>query len=135
LGFPTFSKNVCIKIRFVKWSDLKPSKVNYSWKQDPLLWVYSFLMLIPVIMVFFYYNYYKLNLCVYAGWSLLVFSIILILLAGYEFKKYGGAPEGESVVQTTVLVDSGIYSIVRHPQYLGFNLFVRAYARSILIIK
>ena len=56
----------------------------------------------------------------------MVFSIVLILLAGYEFIIKGGAPEGESLVHTTVLVDSGVYAVVRHPQYLGFILFVFA---------
>ncbi len=28
-------------------------------------------------------------------------------------------PDGESYIKTTVLVDSGIYAIVRHPQYLA----------------
>jgi protein-S-isoprenylcysteine O-methyltransferase Ste14 len=107
-------------------SDLKPSHSSYSWKRDPLLWAYSVLMLIPIIMVFIAYNYYQLNFCVYTGWALLVFSIILILLAGYEFMMKGGAPEGENLVHTTVLVDSGVYAVVRHPQYLGFILFVFA---------
>ena len=75
-------------------------------------------------MVFITYNYYHLTFCVYTGWALLVFSIIIILMAGYEFGKKGGAPKGESIVHTTVLVDSGVYAVVRHPQYLGFILFV-----------
>ena len=105
---------------------MKQANTSYSWKRDPLLWVYSVLMLIPIIMVFIAYNYYQLNFCVYAGWALLVFSIVIILLAGYEFIMKGGAPEGESLVNTTVLVDSGVYAVVRHPQYLGFILFVFA---------
>jgi protein-S-isoprenylcysteine O-methyltransferase Ste14 len=40
--------------------------------------------------------------------------------------KKGGSPKGESVVHTTVVVDSGVYAVVRHPQYLGFMLFVFA---------
>jgi protein-S-isoprenylcysteine O-methyltransferase Ste14 len=107
-------------------SDLKPTHLNYSWKRDPLLWAYSVLMLIPIIMVFFFYNYYHLNFCVYTGWALLIFSIVIILLAGYQFRMKGGAPKGESIVHTTVLVDSGVYAVVRHPQYLGFILFVFA---------
>jgi len=77
-------------------------------------------------MVFVFYNYYNLDLLMYAGWILLVFSIIIIFLAGGEFRKKGGAPKGESIVHTKVLVDSGIYSVVRHPQYLGFILFILA---------
>ena len=55
-----------------------------------------------------------------------MFSVVVILLAGSEFPKRGGAPKGESIVHTTVLVDSGVYAVVRHPQYLGFMLFVFA---------
>jgi len=83
-------------------------------------------MFLPIIMVFAFYNYYSLDFPVYAGWILLVFSIVIILLAGGEFRKKGGAPKGKSVVHTTVLVDSGVYAVVRHPQYLGFMLFVLA---------
>jgi hypothetical protein len=28
-------------------------------------------------------------------------------------------PKGKSYIQTTVLVDSGVYAVVRHPQYLA----------------
>ena len=96
-----------------------------SWKRDPLFWAYSILMFLPIIIVFAFYNYYSLDFLVYAGWILLVFSVVIIFLAGGEFRKKG-APKGKSVVHTTVLVDSGIYAVVRHPQYLGFMLFVFA---------
>jgi protein-S-isoprenylcysteine O-methyltransferase Ste14 len=97
---------------------------NYAWKRDPLLWSYSILMFLPIISVFIFYNYYNLDFLVYTGWILLVVSIIIIWMAGGEFRKSGGAPEGESIVHTTVLVESGVYAIVRHPQYLGFMLII-----------
>jgi len=106
--------------------DAGAARSSYSWKRDPLLWTYSVLMFLPIIMVFIFYNYYGLDFLVYAGWVLLVFSILIILLAGYEFKKKGGAAKGESIVHTTVLVESGVYAFVRHPQYLGFMSFVLA---------
>ena len=112
---------------------MKQANTSYSWKRDPVLWAYSVFMLIPVIMVFIFYNYYQLNFCVYSGWALLVFSIVLILLAGYEFGMKGGAPEGESLVHTTVLVDSGVYAVVRHPQYLGFICFFTSFNVSTLV--
>ena len=83
-------------------------------------------MFLPIILVFVFYNYCSLDFIVYAGWILLVFSVVIIFLAGGEFRKRGGAPKGESIVHTTVIVDSGIYAVVRHPQYLGFMLFVFA---------
>jgi len=101
----------------------KPTRSIYSWKRDPLFWAYSILMFLPIIVAFFFYNYYNLDYLVHTGWMILVFSIALILLAGAEFRKKG-APIGRSVVNTTVLVDTGVYAIIRHPQYLGFLLFV-----------
>jgi protein-S-isoprenylcysteine O-methyltransferase Ste14 len=106
--------------------DAEATHSSYSWKRDPLLWAYSVLMFLPIIMVFVFYNYYTLDFLVYAGWILLVFSVVIIFLAGGEFRKKGGAPKGKSIVNTTVLVDSGIYAVIRHPQYLGFILFVFA---------
>ena len=42
------------------------------------------------------------------------------------FPHRGGVPKGKSFVHTTRLVDTGIYSVVRHPQYLGgiLSIFV-----------
>lgn len=97
-----------------------------SWKRDPLFWVYSVLLFVPVVMVFVFYNYYMFAMFVYLGWLLLVLGFVIVFLAGGEFRRRGGVPEGESVVHTTVLVDSGVYSVVRHPQYLGFMLIVFA---------
>jgi len=47
-----------------------------------------------------------------------IFGIVPIL----EFKMKGGVKKGDSYVRTTKLVDTGIYSIVRHPQYLSWPL-------------
>ena len=107
-------------------SNVEANHSSYSWKRDPLLWAYSILMFLPIIMVFAFYNYYRLDFLVYAGWIVLVFSVVIIFLAGGEFRRRGEAPRGESIVQTTVLVDSGVYAVVRHPQYLVFILFVLA---------
>ena len=106
--------------------DSEAARSNYSWKRDPLFWTYSILMFLPIVMVFTFYNYYNLDFLVIAGWILLVFSVVIIFLAGGEFQKKGGAPRGRSIVHTTVVVDTGIYAVVRHPQYLGFMLFVFA---------
>jgi protein-S-isoprenylcysteine O-methyltransferase Ste14 len=89
-----------------------------------LMWVYSILMSLPIILVFIFYSYYGLDLLVYIGWMIFAVGLILIFLAGHEFQKNGGVPKGKHLVHTTVLVDSGIYALVRHPQYLSFILLV-----------
>jgi protein-S-isoprenylcysteine O-methyltransferase Ste14 len=97
---------------------------NSNWRRDPVLWVYSILLGIPFIMVFTKYNTLGLTLCIYFGLFFIIVGFTLVLLAGYEFKVRGNAPEGESIVKTTTLVDTGVYSIIRHPQYLGFLTLV-----------
>jgi protein-S-isoprenylcysteine O-methyltransferase Ste14 len=53
------------------------------------------------------------------GWLVMMLSAIFGWLPIYTLRKKGGVPEGKSYVHTTALVDTGIYGIVRHPQYLA----------------
>lgn len=79
---------------------------------------------LPLIGVFiFYFNYGNNSILKILGGVLLIFSIFLAWLTVYMFRKKGGVGKGESFVKTTKLVNSGIYSIVRHPQYLSGILF------------
>jgi protein-S-isoprenylcysteine O-methyltransferase Ste14 len=52
----------------------------------------------------------------WAGWVCLWTSGIFGILPIITFRSKGGVPKGESYIKTTVLVDTGIYAIVRHPQ-------------------
>ena len=53
-----------------------------------------------------------------AGWGVFTLSAIFGWFPIFTFRKRGGV-KGRGYIHTTVLVDSGIYSIVRHPQYLA----------------
>jgi protein-S-isoprenylcysteine O-methyltransferase Ste14 len=60
----------------------------------------------------------------YVGVALYVSSgLILGALPVFEFRKKGGVKKGQSYVHTTKLVDTGIYSVVRHPQYVTFIMW------------
>ena len=48
------------------------------------------------------------------------------MLPTFEFRKKGGVKKDKSYIHTTKLVDTGIYSIVRHPQYITFIMFAIA---------
>lgn len=52
--------------------------------------------------------------------------MVLIFAPIVVFPRRGGVTKGKSFVHTTRLVDSGIYGLVRHPQYLGgiLTLFI-----------
>jgi protein-S-isoprenylcysteine O-methyltransferase Ste14 len=53
------------------------------------------------------------------GWIVWTIGMVLVMAPFVMFPRHGGIAKGKSIVHTTRLVDSGIYSIVRHPQYLG----------------
>jgi protein-S-isoprenylcysteine O-methyltransferase Ste14 len=52
----------------------------------------------------------------WAGWVCLWTAGVLGTRPIITFRKKGGVPRGQSYIKTTVLVDTGIYAIVRHPQ-------------------
>ena len=60
--------------------------------------------------------YIGVGLYIVSGW-------IFGMLPTVEFRKKGGVKKGKSYIHTTKLVDTGIYSIVRHPQYVTFIMF------------
>lgn len=66
----------------------------------------------------------------YVGWVILPVALLFFFSIAIYFKKEGKPGEGKSLMNTTVLVDSGTYAIVRHPQVLGTILLMSA---SILI--
>jgi len=52
----------------------------------------------------------------WVGWICVWASAIFGVLPIITFRRKGGVPQGQSYMKTTVMVDSGIYAIVRHPQ-------------------
>ena len=53
------------------------------------------------------------------GWVVWAFGMVLVMAPIVMFPKRGGIAKGKSFVNTTRLVDTGVYAIVRHPQYTG----------------
>jgi len=66
----------------------------------------------------------------YVGWVILPFAFLFFFSIMIYFNREGKPGEGKSLMDTTVLVDSGTYAIIRHPQILGSILLMSA---SILI--
>jgi protein-S-isoprenylcysteine O-methyltransferase Ste14 len=67
------------------------------------------------------------------GWVVLWTAGLFGMLPVVTFRRKGGVAKGESYMKTTVLVDSGVYAIVRHPQggtaWLLINLGVMLVAQ------
>ena len=66
----------------------------------------------------------------YVGWLTLPIALFFLFSIVIYFKRDGKPGEGKGLMDTTVLVDSGTYAIVRHPMLLGSILLMSA---SILI--
>ena len=71
-----------------------------------------------ILAAWLLYNPLANALVINLGWLMIMFSAIFGWLPIFTFRARGKV-EGRSYINTTVLVDSGIYSIVRHPQYLA----------------
>jgi protein-S-isoprenylcysteine O-methyltransferase Ste14 len=53
------------------------------------------------------------------GWVVCAGGLVLVMAPMVMFPRRGGVSKGKSFVDTTRLVDTGIYAVVRHPQYTG----------------
>lgn len=78
--------------------------------------VMTVLMVSQIVLVFFLYNQAGLEALRYVGWAILAASAVFGWLPIFILRRKGGVPKGKSYVRTTVLVTSGIYAVVRHPQ-------------------
>jgi protein-S-isoprenylcysteine O-methyltransferase Ste14 len=80
-----------------------------------------------VIGVYLLSEVSKIEVFAYFGVGLYAFSgLIFGMLPVFEFRKKGGVSKGQSYIHTTKLVDTGVYSVVRHPQYVTFMMWAIA---------
>jgi len=70
----------------------------------------AFLFLLPVG---------RIGWLLLAGWAVFGVSAVLGWVPIFLFRRRGGVAKKRSYVHTTELVTSGLYAIVRHPQYLA----------------
>jgi len=98
--------------------------MSVTWKDFIFSLIYGPLIIIQFILMFLYYNHLGIYPLLYIGWIIWGFSIVFGFLPMYTLKKKGGVQKGKSYVHTTKLVDTGIYSIVRHPQHLSGLLLI-----------
>jgi len=87
----------------------------------------------------FYFNYGENLALKIFGTFLWILSAFLGWLPIYTFRKKAGVSKGEAFIKTTKLVTTGVYSIVRHPQYLagmllGFSFVLIAQHWLVLIL-
>lgn len=85
--------------------------------------IVAFFMITQYILAFFIYKLPGLQTLQWIGWFTLIISLVFGVAPIFILRHKGGVEKGKSYINTTRLVDSRLYAIVRHPQYLGFILF------------
>ncbi len=86
-------------------------------------------ILIQIILTFVLWdNYYDIYGLVIVGYIFWCLSIVFGVLPIISFRRKGRVPKKTSYIHTTQMVDTGIYAIVRHPQFLAGILWSIALA-------
>ena len=67
-----------------------------------------------------HYNWAGLYWLMYLGWSIFAVAVVIMSLTRFAFMKGGGIGLGHRWLETTKVVDTGIYAVVRHPIYIGW---------------
>ncbi|KYK32148.1 MAG: hypothetical protein AYK22_09295 [Thermoplasmatales archaeon SG8-52-3] len=103
-------------------------KKSYSWINVIPSTLASLLFILQIVVgLYLLSEVSQIEILAYTGIGLYVFSgIVFGMLPIFEFRKKGKVKKGKSYIHTTKLVDTGIYSIVRHPQYVTFMLWALA---------
>jgi protein-S-isoprenylcysteine O-methyltransferase Ste14/NAD-dependent dihydropyrimidine dehydrogenase PreA subunit len=70
--------------------------------------------------------YLGLRIPLYVGWIVTVIGLPFFLATAIYFPRKGKPQEGKSSMDVTAVVDTGMYGVVRHPQYLGCILMMLA---------
>jgi protein-S-isoprenylcysteine O-methyltransferase Ste14 len=97
----------------------------------------STLIVAQYILAFFIYKLPGLPALQWIGWGIWVLSAIFGIAPIIILRRRGGVAKGKSYVETTHLVDTSLYTIVRHPQYLAgilFNLSMMLLAQHWLVV-
>ena len=101
----------------------KISNYNMNWKDWVISVVSGLLVLVQIVVCSLFPNYGEIVEVCYCGWLLLLIGTLLFLSANV-LRKEGRIPNGGGYCSSTILVTSGIYSLIRHPMYTGWILFI-----------
>jgi len=82
----------------------------------------SILLVLAYLLLWFLDNPAGIEEIRYAGWIIFAVGLVLIFLPMFVFRSKGKVKKENDWTETSVVVDTGIYAIVRHPLYLGWLL-------------
>jgi protein-S-isoprenylcysteine O-methyltransferase Ste14 len=101
------------------------------------IYIVSILFVTQYILAFFVFKLPGWAPLQWIGWAILGLSIIFGIAPIFILSRWGNVAKGKSYMHTEKLVDTSLYSIVRHPQYLAgilLNLAMLLLAQHWLVI-
>jgi protein-S-isoprenylcysteine O-methyltransferase Ste14 len=101
-----------------------PSQMQWkATKKDYLLFAIITLLFIgQILLALLAFNSRGIDWMVYLGGVLLILSVAISWSARLEFRKRAGVKGRDNWLSTRNLVDTGIFSVIRHPMYLSIIL-------------
>jgi protein-S-isoprenylcysteine O-methyltransferase Ste14 len=81
-----------------------------------LAWIWSALLLLQMGLAFFVFTEPHSAGLMVLGWVIWFLGTVFAIVPIFTLRARGGVPAGKSYMETTTLVDTGIYAVVRHPQ-------------------
>jgi protein-S-isoprenylcysteine O-methyltransferase Ste14 len=86
------------------------------WIAVDIIW--SILMVAQIVLAFFFSKDWATAVRP-IGWGFIFLSAIFGMLPIFTFRMKGRIEKRKSYMHTTKIVTSGMYSIIRHPQYMA----------------
>jgi protein-S-isoprenylcysteine O-methyltransferase Ste14 len=103
-------------------------KKSFTWINFVPATLDTILLILQIIVgIYLLSSVSQIDILAYLGTGIYFLSgLVFGLLPVIEFRKKGRVKSGKSYIHTTQIVETGIYSIVRHPQYVTFILWAIA---------
>ena len=103
-------------------------KKSFSWIDFGPVTLVAILFISQIIVgIYLLPEVSQIEILAYIGAGLYIISgLVFGWLPVIQFRRKGGVRRGKSYIHTTQMVDTGVYSIVRHPQYVTFILWAIA---------
>ena len=105
-----------------------PLRTSFSTYSQAGVILSGLLFIIQFLLFMFYYDFLGVEIVRWIGWILLIPSFLLLTLSKSALNQYGAPEENKSWVFTTVLVQQGVYKIVRHPFSMGWMIMTIGFA-------
>ena len=104
----------------VNKEEQSPHRTGISIYSQAVMILSGVLFVLQFFLFMFYYDFLGVVIIRWIGWILLILAFLLFTLSKSALKQHGAPEENKSWAFTTVLVQQGIYRVVRHPFSIGW---------------